>query len=276
MKIIIGWSEKSSYTLAKVIRTWFPYVLPSVDPCVIPAEIEAGQALSSEFATESSDSSVVVLCLTPADIDSPSIQREVAALSRRIDASRIFPILFGAAKMPIEGPLARFRCTEFRRSEVMRLVEVINKLDKSGRVAQSDLQRAFESWWSILQEKASRVLGTEVARLGADDVPSAHESEVEPSGDITLPSRHRQVDALYEAATNIVIASGRGSISLIQRHLRIGYCRAALLLERMEAAGVLGPMGRNGQRDVLVRRPKAELPLKSARMFNISNLPREA
>ncbi|WP_303396099.1 DNA translocase FtsK [Janthinobacterium sp. PC23-8] len=46
-------------------------------------------------------------------------------------------------------------------------------------------------------------------------------------------------DALYEQAVGIVRASQRASIALVQRHLRIGYNRAARLIEVMETAGVV-------------------------------------
>jgi S-DNA-T family DNA segregation ATPase FtsK/SpoIIIE len=47
----------------------------------------------------------------------------------------------------------------------------------------------------------------------------------------------------------------RASISLVQRHLRIGYNRAARLLEDMEKAGLVSKMGGNGNREILVSRP---------------------
>ena len=58
-------------------------------------------------------------------------------------------------------------------------------------------------------------------------------------------------DALYDQAVEIVIKSRRASISLVQRHLRIGYNRAARLVEQMERAGVVTPMQSNGNREVI-------------------------
>ncbi|MEL0638132.1 DNA translocase FtsK 4TM domain-containing protein [Marinomonas sp. TI.3.20] len=59
-------------------------------------------------------------------------------------------------------------------------------------------------------------------------------------------------DVLYDDAVRIVIETRKASISSIQRRLKIGYNRAANLVEAMEAAGLVGPMGTNGQRDVLI------------------------
>ncbi|MFP5211979.1 MAG: DNA translocase FtsK, partial [Acidobacteriota bacterium] len=59
-------------------------------------------------------------------------------------------------------------------------------------------------------------------------------------------------DPLYDEAVAFVINSRRASISAVQRQLRIGYNRAARLVEQMEASGVVSPMETNGNRTVLV------------------------
>jgi S-DNA-T family DNA segregation ATPase FtsK/SpoIIIE len=59
-------------------------------------------------------------------------------------------------------------------------------------------------------------------------------------------------DALYDQAVEIVLRTRRPSISLVQRHLRIGYNRAARLIEDMERAGMVSAMQSNGNREVLV------------------------
>jgi S-DNA-T family DNA segregation ATPase FtsK/SpoIIIE len=59
-------------------------------------------------------------------------------------------------------------------------------------------------------------------------------------------------DELYDEAVNFVLESRRASISSVQRKLRIGYNRAARLIEAMEAAGLVSEMNTNGTREVLV------------------------
>ena len=60
-----------------------------------------------------------------------------------------------------------------------------------------------------------------------------------------------EADPLYDQAVEIVVRSRRASISQVQRHLRIGYNRAARLVEQMERAGIVTPMQANGNREVL-------------------------
>jgi len=59
-------------------------------------------------------------------------------------------------------------------------------------------------------------------------------------------------DAMYDQAVAIVLQHRRASISLVQRHLRIGYNRAARLLEQMEKSGLVSSMATNGNRDIMV------------------------
>jgi S-DNA-T family DNA segregation ATPase FtsK/SpoIIIE len=64
-------------------------------------------------------------------------------------------------------------------------------------------------------------------------------------------------DALYDEAVKIVTQERKPSISYVQRRLKIGYNRAARLLEQMEQAGVVGPLQSNGAREVLAPAPPA-------------------
>ncbi len=59
-------------------------------------------------------------------------------------------------------------------------------------------------------------------------------------------------DAMYDQAVAVVLQHRRASISLVQRHLRIGYNRAARLLEQMEKSGLVSNMATNGNREILI------------------------
>jgi len=81
-----------------------------------------------------------------------------------------------------------------------------------------------------------------------------------PEGEegVSLASGDVESDPMYDQAVNVVLKTRRPSISLVQRHLRIGYNRAARLIEQMERAGLVSPMQSNGNRDVLVPAGKIE------------------
>ena len=64
-----------------------------------------------------------------------------------------------------------------------------------------------------------------------------------------------ETDALYDEAVAFVTKSRKASISSVQRQLRIGYNRAARIIDAMEAAGVVTPAGHNGNREVLAPPP---------------------
>ncbi|CAM3973665.1 DNA translocase FtsK [Pseudoalteromonas byunsanensis] len=77
--------------------------------------------------------------------------------------------------------------------------------------------------------------------------------------DILLPGESPEggddeSDPLYDEAVGFVIESGKVSVSSVQRKLRVGYNRAARLVEQMEASGVVSAPGHNGAREVLVPR----------------------
>jgi S-DNA-T family DNA segregation ATPase FtsK/SpoIIIE len=59
-------------------------------------------------------------------------------------------------------------------------------------------------------------------------------------------------DALYDQAVQVVLDTRKASISGVQRRLKIGYNRAARMVEAMEAAGMVGPLQSNGSREILV------------------------
>jgi S-DNA-T family DNA segregation ATPase FtsK/SpoIIIE len=82
-----------------------------------------------------------------------------------------------------------------------------------------------------------------------DDVLEGGEADAEDG--VVTGEAEGEADPLYDQAVDIVVKSRRASISLVQRHLRIGYNRAARLIEQMERAGMVSTMQPNGNREVL-------------------------
>jgi DNA segregation ATPase FtsK/SpoIIIE, S-DNA-T family len=68
------------------------------------------------------------------------------------------------------------------------------------------------------------------------------------------PTEEQAKDEVYEQAKDLVLTSGQASASLIQRRLRVGYPRAARMIERMEEEGLVSAPARDGRREVIGRK----------------------
>lgn len=90
----------------------------------------------------------------------------------------------------------------------------------------------------------------EILSESVENIPVPGYSDEGGGGDAKSES-----DPLYDEAVAIVTESRKASISSVQRRLRIGYNRAARLIEDMEMAGIVTPMGSNGGREVLAPPP---------------------
>jgi S-DNA-T family DNA segregation ATPase FtsK/SpoIIIE len=101
-------------------------------------------------------------------------------------------------------------------------------------VADEEVHRVVAAWRSVGQPEYLNEVTEETSESGGAEGGGTGEQ-----------------DPLYDEAVRIVTESRRASISLVQRRLRIGYNRAARIMEDMEAAGVVSSMDNSGSRDVL-------------------------
>jgi S-DNA-T family DNA segregation ATPase FtsK/SpoIIIE len=105
-------------------------------------------------------------------------------------------------------------------------------------VADHEVHKVVEHLKTLAQPEYLTDITEPAEEVGADGAAGG-----EPTG---------EKDPLYDQAVEIVLRTRRPSISLVQRHLRIGYNRAARLIEDMERAGMVSAMQSNGNREVLV------------------------
>ena len=100
---------------------------------------------------------------------------------------------------------------------------------------------------SLVQRGEPHYLSDIVQGSGEDNAPA------EPGMVVGAPDA--ESDPLYDQAVFIVTESRRASISGVQRRLKIGYNRAARMIEQMEESGMVGPLQTNGSREVLAPAP---------------------
>lgn len=113
-------------------------------------------------------------------------------------------------------------------------------------VSDAEVHRVVKDWRSRGEPKyIDEVLEGPAAGSDMGGLPGAIDDDSE-------------TDALYDDAVRIVTETRKASISGVQRRLRIGYNRAARMVEDMERAGVVGPLQSNGMREVLAPPPPAD------------------
>jgi S-DNA-T family DNA segregation ATPase FtsK/SpoIIIE len=101
-------------------------------------------------------------------------------------------------------------------------------------VSEEEIHRVVEAWKDIEQ-------------------PQYDEHFLEPTGE-TVAVEDEEYDEKYDEAVALVTRTGQASISMLQRRLRVGYNRAARMIEIMEKEGIIGPADGVKPREVLVRR----------------------
>jgi len=82
-------------------------------------------------------------------------------------------------------------------------------------------------------------------------VPEQSPETFSPGGEIDLYPRDRE-DELFEESARIIVAHQQGSVSLLQRRLKVGYARAARLVDMLEEAGIVGAFTGSKAREVLI------------------------
>jgi S-DNA-T family DNA segregation ATPase FtsK/SpoIIIE len=116
-------------------------------------------------------------------------------------------------------------------------------------VADSEVHRVVEA---LKKSSTAPTYIEEVLSGPTAPIPGLPPEEGEGGG---LEGEDAEQDPLYDEAVRIVVQDRKPSISYVQRRLKIGYNRAARLLETMEMAGLVGPLQSNGGREVLAPPP---------------------
>jgi S-DNA-T family DNA segregation ATPase FtsK/SpoIIIE len=150
--------------------------------------------------------------------------------------------------------------------------QVISKFDSRtilGEQGAEQLLGQGDMLYMVGGGRITRTHGPFVSDSEVEEVVNFLREQGEPSylEEVTEPQEEENVSslpglaaanegdqALYDQAVALVIREGKASTSFIQRHLQIGYNRAARLIEQMEKSGIVGPANHVGKREVLARR----------------------
>ena len=105
----------------------------------------------------------------------------------------------------------------------------------------------------VSDEEVHRVVAYLKSQGGPNYIEGVLEGGSVDGEDLTMSGdANAEKDPMYDQAVEVVLKNRKASISLVQRHLKIGYNRAARLVEDMEKAGLVSAMSSSGQREILV------------------------
>jgi len=158
MKVFISWSGEKSKKYGEILKDWLPVVLQFVKPYFTPSDIEKGTRWNSDIAKELDSSKFGIICVTRENIHSDWVLFEAGALSKRLEESRVCPILFGLQNTDVTGPLKQFQTTDFNKKDFKKLVDAINNNHVENKLQQKVLDPVFEKWWPDLEQKINLIL----------------------------------------------------------------------------------------------------------------------
>lgn len=133
-------------------------------------------------------------------------------------------------------------------------IKRISALDiiKTDELATNDKDESFDADFVLMTGELNRMLTDIVAALGGERTEQTDlVQELAKQPDLATDNSPFSDELMYSVAVDIVRKNKHPSIPLVQRHLRIGYNRAARLIEQMEAEGIISVMESNGNRTVL-------------------------
>lgn len=148
-----------------------------------------------------------------------------------------------------------FVLTESLTIKTVRPLDVLEERE----TGYTNADERFDGDFALMAGELAKMLDDIMEALGGevgDLVSPPHEKPARPAPNQTPIERAAVAhfegdDPLYEKAVQVVLANKRASLSLVQRHLMVGYNRAAHLLERMEREGIVSPMTSTGAREIL-------------------------
>jgi TIR domain-containing protein len=152
MRVFVSWSGDLSRDVATAIQTFLPGVIQAVDVFLSSEDIQKGSQWFQELGTALEEADFGILCLTSENLAAPWILYEAGAISKRVEQSRVVPLLIGLTIEDLAGPLAQFNAAAIERGEIARLVSAINGRLGRKKLSEPKLTKAFETWWPGLED----------------------------------------------------------------------------------------------------------------------------
>lgn len=158
MKVFLSWSGEQSKAIAEILRKWIPNVIQAVKPYYTPDDIQKGTKWNSEISAELEQSKIGIICLTKDNLNSPWIMFEAGALSKNLNDSKVVPLLFGIEPADISGPLVHFQAAKFSKSEMKKVIVMMNQELGENGLEKDNLDDCFETYWPKLEQQVVEIM----------------------------------------------------------------------------------------------------------------------
>ena len=157
MKLFLSWSGPTSQRVGAAIKDWLPNVLQSVHPYFTPSDLDKGSRWIIEISKELDEAKAGIICVTRDSIDSDWLLFEAGALSKTIEKTRVFPVLFGIKPTDLSGPLKQFQATRTERDDFRKLIGVVNECLGENKLPEKTVHNVFEKWWPDLERELQQI-----------------------------------------------------------------------------------------------------------------------
>jgi hypothetical protein len=192
MRVFLSWSGSTSRQIAEVLYGWIPKVLQAVEPFLSSQDIEKGERWLSSISTNLENIDVGIVVMTKTNILAPWINFEAGALSKKIDRSRIIPVLFEITDTDlVNHPLAQFQYVKLEKDDLLRLFRMLN-LSCPRPLNEAQFEETFNLWFEKHFEMLANVKSSEPKKGKA-----ATPSEVNDGED-----RFRRMEAAIDEILN--------------------------------------------------------------------------
>jgi hypothetical protein len=151
MKVFISWSGSISQQFAAALADWLPNVIQAVKPFYSSDDIRKGARWFTEISSALDETNFGILCVTPDNMTAPWLLFEAGALAKKVQHSRVTPLLLSIESSQLAGPLTQFQATEVKRDDVLKLVASINEALDASALTATRLNAAFDKNWGDLE-----------------------------------------------------------------------------------------------------------------------------
>jgi TIR domain-containing protein len=160
MSVFISWSGRNSHShkMAMLLKEWLPKVLQKLECFLSSHDIEAGAAWIKVLFEQLEQSNVGVICLTRSTLNKPWILFEAGALAKKIEASRLCPLLIGLNPSDVEFPLAAFQLKTIAREDIRSLLAMINKSREGASLTDAELTEVFDLRWPQFEKTLNSIV----------------------------------------------------------------------------------------------------------------------